>query len=337
MAPVKSNAERLARTGSLTRQVDNEGDALEPGAPARDGGSPPREPDAALSARLRRLADAIRDGEDAMVEDAILRLSSSRRLFAPLGLAVGGFVMLFDGVKLLLSNWRLTLIQILPAMWIWVAMFDLKAHALHGKAFNPLHGGILIPLVLAVVAITAGCFYLNAVFGFAIAGSRPPQVRPAFAQARTHLRPILLSGVIVGLALALAMLVVPRWGGWWFAICLSIVVGVMMVSYVAVPARLIGVRSTASRRDKLASSAVGGAMGAVVSTPPYILGRIGILMLGSDLLFIPGLILMTVGATLQAGATGAVRTVSMSAKLLGADHSSAPPARERTPRDTEAS
>jgi hypothetical protein len=36
-------------------------------------------------------------------------------------------------VKLLFTNWRLTLVQILPAMWIWAAMLDLKAHALHGK------------------------------------------------------------------------------------------------------------------------------------------------------------------------------------------------------------
>ena len=63
----------------------------------------------------------------------VLRLSRSRRWLAPLALAVGAFAMLFDGVKLLFTNWRLTLIQVLPAMWIWAAMFDLKAHVLHGK------------------------------------------------------------------------------------------------------------------------------------------------------------------------------------------------------------
>jgi hypothetical protein len=34
--------------------------------------------------------------------------------------------MLFDGVKLLFTNWRFTLIQVLPVMWIWAAMLDLK-------------------------------------------------------------------------------------------------------------------------------------------------------------------------------------------------------------------
>ena len=89
-----------------------------------------------------------------------------------------------------------------------------------------------------------------------------------------------------------------------------------MVAYVAVPSRLIGVKPTTSRRDKLTATAVGGALGAVICTPPYVLGRVGILMLGSKVLFIPGIIVVALAATLQAGATGAVKTVKMSAKLL---------------------
>ena len=75
---------------------------------------------------------AIQDNDEARIEEAVLRLSKSRRVFAPLGFAVGAFVMLFDGLRSLVTNWRLTLVEILPAMWIWVAMFDLKAHVLHG-------------------------------------------------------------------------------------------------------------------------------------------------------------------------------------------------------------
>ncbi len=250
-----------------------------------------------------------------MVEDAILRLSRSRRLFAPLAFMVAGIVTLFDGVKLLFSNWRLTLVQALPAMWIWLLMLDWKAHALHGKSFHVLRGPILIPIVLAIMAITAGSFFLNAVFGFAITGPPPPQVRPAFARARSRLPAILLPGVVVGLLVGLATVVVTRWGSPWFGISLGVVVGVMMVCYVAVPARLIGVKPVRSRREKLTISAVGGAMGAVVSTPPYVLGRVAILMLGSRLLLVPGIALLAFAATLQAGATGAVKAVKMSTSL----------------------
>ncbi len=80
----------------------------------------------ALSAQVAGLVRAIRDGDEDMVERAVVTLSQSRRIFAPLAFIVGAFVMLFDGLKLLVSNWRLTLIQILPAMWIWLAMVDLE-------------------------------------------------------------------------------------------------------------------------------------------------------------------------------------------------------------------
>ena len=127
---------------------------------------------------------------------------------------------------------------------------------------------------------------------------------------------IFLSGGLIGLALGFSTLVVTRWGLWWFAISLSIVVGVMMVSYVAVPSRLIGMKTTYSKQDALKATAVGGALGALVCSPPYALARVGILMLGSKALFIPGIIVIAVGFTLQAGATGAVKAVKMSAKLV---------------------
>ena len=274
---------------------------------------------AAAVARARRLAQAILDSDEATVEDAVLRLSRSRRLFAPLALAVGAVIILFDGVKLLFSNWRLTLIQILPAMWIWAAMYDLKAHVLYGRTYHVVTGPARAAIVLAITAITAASFFLNAVFAFAIATPGPPQIRPAFHQARSHLAIVLGSGAAVGLGLGLSTVVLLHWGLWWFALALSIVIGVMMVCYVAVPARLIGVkpnRSGHSKRDKLTATAVGGVVGAVVCTPPYLLGRVGLLMLGSKALFIPGLVVFLTGLTLQAGTTSAVKAVKLGAKLV---------------------
>ena len=170
--------------------------------------------------------------------------------------------------------------------------------------------------VAAIVAITALCFYLNAVFGFAISQDGKPEVRPAIGEARRHLTTILLSGGVVGLALGLTVTVVTRAHSPWFALTLSIVIGVMMVAYVAVPARLIGIDSgKVSRRDRLSASIVGSALGAVVSAPAYLLGRIGLLMIGSPFLRFPGILLFLVGFTLQAGATSAVKAVKMGAKL----------------------
>ena len=259
----------------------------------------------------------MRDSDQAAVDDMIMRLSRARPWLAPLALAVGAFAMLFVGVKLLFTNWRLTLIQVLPAMWIWAAMFDLKAHVVHGKSFHVLTGtAIVVPVVLGVAAVTAAGFYLNAVFAFAIGQPGRPQIRPAFTQARAHLPIVLGAGAVVGVLLGLSTVVVPRWGLFWFAVSLSIVVGIMMVCYVAVPARLIGMKTVVSKRDKLTATAVGGVVGAVICAPPYALGRVGLILLGSSTFFVLGVILFAVGITLQAGATGAVKTVKMSAKLV---------------------
>jgi hypothetical protein len=273
-------------------------------------------PRVVLVPRVRALVRAIREGDDAMVEAAVLRLSQSRRWLAPLALVVGAFVMLFEGLRLVFSNWRLTLIQILPATWIWLAMLDLKLHVLHGRSLHVIRGPILIPLVMLVAAITAASFFLNGVFAFSIAGEGPPDIRRGVGTARSQLRVVLAWGVGVGLLLAFATLIVTRWGRPWFGLILSLVVGLMMVCYVGVPARLLGVKRTMSRRDKLAASAMSGGVGAVASAPGYLLGRVGLLMLGSHALVIPGVFVVALGFTVQAGATGAVKAITMSAKLI---------------------
>jgi hypothetical protein len=57
-------------------------------------------------------------------------------------------------------------------------------------------------------------------------------------------------------------------------------------------------------------------------------------MLGSGVLFMPGIVVVSVAATLQAGVPGAVKTVKMSAKLL-AGHPDSPRA-VGVPRDPAA-
>jgi hypothetical protein len=260
----------------------------------------------------RQLIQAIRDGDDAMVETAVLQLSQSRRIFAPLAFVVGAFVMLFQGLKLLFSEWRLTLVQIIPAMWIWAAMLDFKL---------PL--AVVVVAAIALVSIAA--FYLNAVFAFAISRPGRPQIRAAFESVREHLRVVVGFGLVVGVALGFSAVVVPRWGRGWFAISLGIVVAVMMLTYVTVPSRLAGMKAPdVSQRDKLAAAAVAGAVGALVCTPPYVIGRIGIILLGSRTLFVLGVILLVVGLALQAGATGAVKAIKMSAKLMAGTSAAVP-------------
>ena len=96
---------------------------------------------------------------------------------------------------------------------------------------------------------------------------------------------------------------------------LGAVVAVMMVTYVAVPSRLIGIKSQRSTKDKLTASVVGGAIGAVVCTPPFALGRVAILMLGSHTFFYLAIVLLAFAVIMQTGATSSVKAIKMSAKL----------------------
>jgi uncharacterized membrane protein len=309
--------QRRADPESSPRVGTSGPDAPGVGSSQFDNGAPRATRRATLGRQLARVVAAIRNGDDNAVQEVVVELSRRHRLLAPLALLVGTIAMLFEGVKLLVTNWRLTLVQLLPAMWIWVAMIDLKAHALHGKSFHVLRGPILIPIVLAIVAVTAGSFFLNAVFAFAVSKPGHPAIRPAFTEARKHHRTVLGSGAAIGLLLGFSTVVVVRWGLGWFTLSLGIVVAMMMVAYVTVPARLIGMDTkTAPRGEKLKAAAVGGILGAVVCSPPYLLGRIGLLMLGSNTLFLLGIVLLTVGLVLEAGATSAVKTIKLSAKLV---------------------
>jgi hypothetical protein len=266
--------------------------------------------------RVAALVRAIREGDEASIEAAVLRVSRSRRWLAPLALCVSALVLLFGGVRLVFTNWRLSVLQILPAMWIWLAFFDLKLHVLHGKSFHVIHGPLAWAVVLAIVVVTAVSFHLNAIVAFAITDPGGPAIARARATARAHRTVILAWGAGVGLALGFSTMIITRYGRPWFGLSLSLVVGVMMVCYVAVPARIIGVRKTQSRREKVVASAVSSTLGAVVSAPPYVIGRLGLLMVGSHALLIPGVLLLTIGVTLQAGTTGAVTAIKMSATLL---------------------
>jgi uncharacterized membrane protein len=276
-----------------------------------------------LATRGQALIRAIREGDEREIEASVRALSQSRRIFAPLVFGVAAFVMLFQGVRLLLSNWRLTLVQVLPAMWIWVAMLDLKAHVFKGTEFRSWHESVELLVVVAIALVTAAAFYLNAVFAFAISQPGKPRIRPAFTLARRHLAVVLGVGLVVGSALGVSAVVVPRWGLGWFTLSVGIVIGVMMLTYVTVPARIVGIKPRGSPRDKVAAAVIGGTLGALVCTPPYLIGRIGILLLGSHALFVfaLGVVLLVIGLTLQAGATGAVKAVKMSAKLAAGNAS----------------
>jgi hypothetical protein len=265
--------------------------------------------------RLRWFLRAVEAEDESMVEE-VLRLSRRRRLFAPLAYTVGAFAMLIQGLRRLLANWWLIPVEILPAIWLWFAMFDLRQHVLRGESFFTAHEEALIPIALLIVVITIVALFLNVVFAFAVAQHGKPSIRPAFAEARARSVTILATGAIVGTLLAVSATVGARWQAPWFTLALGASVGLMMVVYLSLPGRLLRLKRISSRRDRLTASALGGLLATVVSTPSYLISRLGILMLGSSILVIPGYLVLTLGVVLQAGGTGAVRAIRMSGALV---------------------
>jgi hypothetical protein len=270
-----------------------------------------------IAGRSRALFRAIKDGDQTEIDEAILRVSRSRRWLAPLALTVSTLALLLDGFRLIFSNWRLTVLQVLPAVWVWVAMFDLKLHVLHGKSFHEVTGWVAWAAALLVVGVTVLAFYVNAIAAFAIMAPGGPSIQEGRHSARRNRRNVMLAGASVGVILAWAAIFATRHGSPWFALSMGIAVGLLMLCYVSVPARLLGTDMKAiSPRDKVVSTAVTGVISGVAMGPAYVLSRIGILMLGSHTLFVPGIVVTAVGFSLEAGASSAVRAVKMSMRLL---------------------
>jgi hypothetical protein len=273
-------------------------------------------PQTTMWSRVAATARAVADADPAAIESAARTFGESRRYLAPLAWAAGALVLLVRGIKLLLLNWRLTLIELVPAAWLWLIMWDLKQHALRGAAFRDLTvGGIVVVGVIAVAASIAS-FWCNTVFAFAISNPHP-LIRPAVAQARPHMRRLVVAGAALGVLLTIGAFVLPRIGPTWlFVLAIGGLYAVTLISFVAVPARVIGVKKQKlPPREALGRMTVGGALSAVAMTPGFLLDRLGLLLIGVPGLHIVGFVLLSIGTALYAAGMSSVRAVKLSMKL----------------------
>src|SRR5206468_3763409 len=74
----------------------------------------PRMPAESRWRSLVNAAAAVRSTDPASVESALKDLGGRRRWLTPLAYAAGTVAVVFDGVLLLIRNWRLTLLQLVP-------------------------------------------------------------------------------------------------------------------------------------------------------------------------------------------------------------------------------
>ena len=271
---------------------------------------------ASWRSRLVLLTRAVADADAGEIEAAVRQLGESRRYLTPIGWAAGACVLVIRGVKLLVVNWRLSLIELVPAVWIWLVMWNLKRHALRGAPFRDYtFWGTLLLAVLAV-GITLIAIWCNTVFAFAV-DSDPPKVGPAARRATSDMPVIALAALILGLLLTFAAIVVPRIGpAWLYVVTLGGVLGLMLINFVAVPARIIGLRrQRLPPRQQVGRLLAGGALSAVAMGPGFLLDRIGLILLGVSGLHLLGLVLLSIGTALYAAGMSSVRAVKLSMKL----------------------
>jgi hypothetical protein len=269
-----------------------------------------------LVSRVVALALAVANAEPADIEATARGLGGTRRYLAPIAWAAGALVLLVRGVKLLVLNWRLTLVELVPAAWLWIVMWELKDHALRDVPFRHLTVQLLVAIGVLAITASIASFWCNTVFALAITGPQP-RIAPAVRQTRPYRGTLVLAGVLLGALLTAAVVVIPRLGArWLFACAIGALYAIMLTSFVVVPARAIGLkRQKLPPRQAIGRIGVGSALSAIAMTPGFLLDRLGLVLLGLSGLHVLGFVLLSIGTALYAAGMSSVRAVKLTMKL----------------------
>jgi hypothetical protein len=255
---------------------------------------------------------AVRSTDPATVESALQDLGGRRRWLAPLVYAAGTVAVVFDGVLLLLQNWRLTLLQLFPAVWIWVMTWNMKHHLVSKPTIST---GLAIAAAVGVLLAAQVAYWCNATFAYTMAQSATGDVRAAFGEARPHWRLVGGLALLTGGVQAAIWVLMPRLSTAWLWLGLLAMFVVQVYLFIAIPCWLLGVRKTGSRRERTTQSVTTGVLSGVASMPGFLLNRIGWLLLGSGVVGIVGGVLLAIGAVLHVTASSSVRVVKLSLRL----------------------
>jgi hypothetical protein len=260
-----------------------------------------------------RAAAAVRSTDPATVEAALAGLGGRRRWLAPLAYGAGTVAVVFDGVLLLIRNWRLSLLQLVPAAWIWVMTWNIKHHSLANAEIST-GASILIAVGVLLAAQTA--YWCNATFAYSIAQGATTDFRAAFGDARAHWRFVGGLALLTGGVQGTIWLLVPHAEPRWLSLALLLMFVVQVYLFIAIPCWLLGVRKTGTRRDRTIRSVTTGVLSGVASTPGFLLNRVGLLLLGTSLSVV-GVVLVSIGSVLHVTASSSVRVVKVSLRLRG--------------------
>jgi hypothetical protein len=277
---------------------------------------------------LLQVAQAVADADPEQIETTARRLGSSRRYLAPVAWVAAMLVLVVRGLKLLVSNYRLLLLELVPAAWVWVTMWDLHRQKLHNVPLgHPSTTEVLTAVATATIAGVAA-LWCNSVFGFAIT-HQPAQVGRAIRQTRPFMRRIIAAGVLMGVVVTLGFAVIPEIEpNWLYFGFLWGMYGIMLTALVVLPAWVIGIQRTHFGPVQTVQRWVTGwALSAVAMGPGFLVSHVGGLLLDVRGLEWLGYVLITVGSILYAAGLSSVKAVTLSMKLEIPDSGSQHPPR----------
>jgi len=265
-------------------------------------------------ATLVAATKAVRSTDPARVQQLATDLSGRSRVLTPLAYVAGTLAVVFDGIVLLFKSWRLTLLQLVPAAWIYAMTWNIRSHLL-ARRHPPLSH---VELIAAVALITPQlAYWCNATFAYTLTQEGIPKIAPAFEEARTHWRPISGLALVTGAIQAFIWLVLPDWRLSLFWLALVVMFVVQIYLFVALPAWLLRLRKTGSRRERGLQSLTTGALSGVAAVPGYLLNRLGLLLLSVGPLWWVGIGVVAIATVTHVAASSSARVVKMSVRLRG--------------------
>lgn len=276
---------------------------------------------ALVGAARRIVIDAGSLSDDELLA-TIAQLRVGRVLAGPLSFLAGAVLLVLHGIVLLLTNWRLLVLELIPAIWIAAVLWDWRFHVVEGHELTELHGGWAIAIAAFVVLATMASYWCNIAFTYSALDHRM-RLQDAARKASGHARLVATAALGVGLLHAWVSVRGPVKGLPTVTVGLGLVALLNLYLYTALPAQALGLRrQRPSPTQYVAKTVTSGAVSMVVSLPGLLLALLAHALLGVTVLRALGVVVLAVAVVLQVAAASSSRAVSMSAQILAHQSSS---------------
>lgn len=220
---------------------------------------------------------------------------------------------------MLLTNWRLILLEIPPAIWIGAIVWDWRAHASGQVRLREFHGWALVGIASVVVAANAVAYWCNTVIAFALQDWDDPSIGRAWRRAWRRRRVLWMLIVGVGLLHASVMMSAAGAGRGWYAAAFGVVAVVQMYALGAVPSAVAGLpKRTGSFGDHLGRIVTSGIVVAIAMTPGLLLTRFGMALVDWRLVIV-AIPMFVVGTVLQIAGTSSTHAVALATRARPED------------------